>query len=165
MKQTLAILWLLTATSSAGIKEQETIPGLKLRLEAQLHITDKHGVVQPSQVASALVGQLVVIYRTDGFKYDAQVTEIEEREDMLKIYGRMLNVEDSSFGFVMHKGGTFAGAIVERKNERTYALEISPEHKGYIFVRTTKYDKPSASNKDIEDSVMLVDWSNIEPKA
>lgn len=150
MKRTIAILLACPAMCFSGIKEQDIIPGLKLRLDAQLQVTDKNGVALPNQIVAATVGKLVTVYRTDGFKYDGQITEIEESSEYLKVYGKFLNVEDSSFGFVLAKGGHFAGAIVERKENKTYVLEFSAEHKGFIFVRSFKHDKPSAKNETEE---------------
>jgi hypothetical protein len=38
----------------------------------------------------------------------------------------------------------FAGAVVEVKNECVYAVEFSEAHKGFVLVRTHKYDKPQS---------------------
>lgn len=157
MKKTIAILLMYPTVCFCGIKEQDIIPGLKLRLDNQLQITDKNGVVLPNQIIGATVGKLVSLYRTDGFKYDGQITEIEESAEYLKVYGKFLNVEDANFGFIIAKGGHFAGAIIEKKENKIYVLEFSATHKGFIFIRSFKHDKPSAKN-EIEES-----WSIIEP--
>ena len=162
MKRLLPLLLLLPSTGMAIAKEREVIPGLKLRIEAQIQLTDKNGVAIPSQIIKAIVGQLATIYRTDGFKYDAQITEIEESDDQLKVYGKALNTEDTNFGFVMARGGHFAGAIVEKKDNKTYVLEFSEAHKGFIFVRSYKHDKPAAGYKKEH---IPADWSAIEPTA
>jgi hypothetical protein len=145
MKTIPALLLLLGAqTLDAGIKaEEKTIPGLKLRIEGEVPLTDNNGVVIPSQVIKAQVGKLVSIYRTDLFCYKGQITEIEESDEALKIYGKILNVPESRFGFILAKGGQFAGAVVEgNENNRAYVLEFSPSHKGFIFIRNSKYEKP-----------------------
>lgn len=165
MKRLLSLLLLLPSTGTAITKEKEIIPGLKLRIEAQVQLTDKQGVVIPNQLIKALVGQLATIYRTDGFKYDVQITEIEESSEQLKVYGKILNVEDGNFGFVMAKGGHFAGALLEKKENKTYILEFSEEHKGFVFVRSYKYDKPSAKYKVEGTDRISSEWSVVEPAA
>jgi hypothetical protein len=144
MKAIAAILLLLGAqTTDAGIKsEEKIIPGLKLRIEGEVPLTDNNGVVIPSQIIKMQVGKLVSIYRTDSFCYRGQVTEIEESAETLKVYGQILNVPGSKFGFVMARGGQFAGAIIESKENKTYVLEFSLPHKGFIFMRSTKHEKP-----------------------
>jgi hypothetical protein len=165
MKRLLPLLLLLPSTGLAIVKERDVIPGLQLRIEAQIQLTDKNGVAIPSQIIKAVVGRLAVIYRTDGFKYDVQITEIEESDEYLKVYGKALNTEDTNFGFVMAKGGSFAGAIVERKDNKTYVLEFSEAHKGFIFVRSYKHDKPSADYKVEKNENIPADWSSVEPLA
>jgi hypothetical protein len=145
MKAIVTTLLLLGAqTLDAGIKtEEKIIPGLKLRIEGEIPLTDNNGVVIPSQVIKLEVGKLVSMYRTDLFCYKGQITEIEESAEALKIYGKILNVPESRFGFILARGGNFAGAIVEGdENNRTYVLEFSPSHKGFVFIRNTKYEKP-----------------------
>jgi hypothetical protein len=39
------------------------------------------------------------------------------------------------------KGGILAGAVVERKNSKTYVLEFSENLKKFILVRSFKNDK------------------------
>jgi len=160
MKRIISLLLLAPSIGLATAKEKEVIPGLNLRIEAQLQLTDKNGIVIPSQIIKSIVGQLATIYRTDGFKYDVQITEIEESDEYLKVYGKVLNVEDASFGFAMARGGNFAGAIIEKKENKTYVLEFSAAHKGFIFVRSYKHDKPFAEHKKDQ---LPSEWSNIEP--
>ena len=147
MKRIIALALLFPVPLTAGMKENNTPPGFKLRIDAQLELTDKNGVVIPSQIIKAEVGRLVTLCKPDGFKYNGQITEIEEAEDYLKVYGKILNVPDSNFGFAMSKGGIFTGAILEKQDNRTYVLEFSDKHKGFVFVRSFKHDKPAASNK------------------
>lgn len=134
---------MLPSLAFATIKERPTIPGLALRIEGQLHYSDEHGVILPSQIIKSIAGQLVTFRRTDGFKYDAQITEIEESDDYLKVYGKILNVEEANFGFVMARGGNFAGAVLEKKNQKTYVLKFSEPHKGFILELNNSYNKPA----------------------
>jgi hypothetical protein len=147
MKKIIARALLLSVPAEAGIQQDSTPPGFKLQIAPQLELTDKNGVVIPSQVIKAEVGRLVALCKTDGFRYDGQITEIEESDDYLKVYGKILNVPDTNFGFAMFRGGVFAGAILEKEDNRTYVLEFSDKHKGFVFVRSFKHNKPVASNK------------------
>jgi hypothetical protein len=117
---------------------------LALTLDQEYNITDNFGVVIPNQLVYVSAGATVKIKRVDGFVYTGKITEIEEADGSFKVYGQVDNVEDTFFGFSIAKGGVFAGAIVERANNKTYVLEFSLEHKGYIFLRTLKYDKTFA---------------------
>lgn len=127
--------------SIASAPSQE-VPGFKLQLEQEFYLTDKTGVILLEQLIKAPIGKLVVIYRPDGFCYKGMVTEIREEDGKYAVYGKINNVEETSFGFVMVKGGTFAGAIVERKNEKTFVVDFNLDQKGFIFVRSTRHDKP-----------------------
>jgi hypothetical protein len=114
---------------------------MALSLDQEYHITDSHGVVIPGQLVYAKTGATVSIKRTDGFVYVGKITDIQEEEGSFKVYGQMDNVENAFFGFSILKGGVFAGAIVEKTANKTYVLEFSLEHKGYIFLRSLKYDQ------------------------
>jgi hypothetical protein len=109
-------------------------------------------VVSPEQVANVPVGKLVCIYLPTGACYHGQITEIEESSEHYKVYGKIFDKEDSSFGFALVKGGHFAGAIVHRKENITYAMEFSKEHKGYIFLRSTQYDKVTAEAQKLKSA-------------
>ena len=139
-------LFLFPVLLFAGISVDMTkpVPGFKLQLEQETFLTDKYGVNIPAQIIQVPIGKSVVIYRTDGTCYKGIITEIEEGEGFYKIYGKMNDLDETSFGFVMARGGNFAGALIEKKTNKTYVIEFSPEHKGFVFVRSTKYDKPSA---------------------
>jgi hypothetical protein len=145
MKKNILLFWLgLSLASTAGLVNETTPTGFKLQLETETYLTDTQGVASAKQMITVPVGKLVRIYRTDGFYYTGQVTEVEESDTHFKIYGKVLNVEDTQFGFVLAKGGVFAGAVVEKEKEKTYVLEFSEAHKGFVLVRSTKYNKPGA---------------------
>jgi hypothetical protein len=152
-----ALLLMIPSMCPGGIKaEEQIIPGLKLRIDNEHHLTDKNGLVLPAQVINVTVGKLVAIYRTDGFCYHGQVTEIEEGPDFYKVFGKVLNSEDTGFGFAINKGGYFSGAIRDRKDNVTYVLEFNPIHKGFIFVRSYKHDSPSAKNKTNKEEYQTI---------
>jgi hypothetical protein len=144
MKNIILSLFLTPIVSLASFREIPIpqTPNLnKLRLNQEIYISDKNGVINPQLVSLLQVGDNIRFYRPDGTEYIGQVTETKEETGSLRIYGKIHNIEDCQFGFGLDSGGHFAGAIIERKNDKIYALELSESHKGFIFLYTTKYDK------------------------
>jgi hypothetical protein len=113
----------------------------KLKLNQEVYLSDTNGLINIKTVSLLQVGDNIRVYRPDGTLYTGIVTKTEESDGLLHIIGNINNKEDAQFGFVFAKGGHFAGAIVEKKNDRIYALELSEAHKGFVFLYTTKYDK------------------------
>jgi hypothetical protein len=145
--KTLTIYAALIGSAFAGLTQQKEgtkIPGDALKLDQENYLTDTNGKADPSRMIVTPVGKLIRIYRTDGFYYTGKVTEIEESDAYFKIYGTIFNVPGAQFGFVLAKGGVFAGAVVEAGKESAYVMEYSPEHKGYVLFKSTKYSKPQA---------------------
>lgn len=126
----------LSSIVTAGITVDNKVPGFKLKLNEEVYFSDKLGVFNPQQVCDAEIGRLVKIYRTDGFCYSGRVTETEQSESTYKVYGTINNVDNTQFGFVLAKGGIFAGAVVEKDTQTTYVLELSEAYKGFILVKT-----------------------------
>jgi len=127
----------LPGSLDAGLASQApTVPGFKLKLNEELYFSDKNGLFLLDQVCNAEIGRQVKIYRTDGFCYSGRITEIEESETIYKVYGTVSNVDNTQFGFVMAKGGIFAGAVVEKTTGTTYVLELNEEAKGFVLVRS-----------------------------
>lgn len=127
----------LPLSLDAGLASQTTtVPGFKLKLNEELYFSDKNGVFLLDQVCGAEIGRQVKIYRTDGFCYSGRITEIEESETIYKVYGTVSNVDNTQFGFVMAKGGIFAGAVVEKTAGTTYVLELDEHAKGFVLVRS-----------------------------
>lgn len=115
-----------------------------LQLNQETLLTDTNGVINVKQITSVEVGKQVKIYRTDGVSYTGNVTSIEESPSHYKVYGAITSVPDTYFGFSLIKGGTFVGAVVEQANERTYVAEFSLDHKGFVLLRSFKYQRPGA---------------------
>jgi hypothetical protein len=134
----LILMMMLTTTLCGGILSNQ------LELNPNQFLTDQNGVLILNQVITVPIGKSVKIYRPDGFCYTGKVTAIEEENsNFFKIYGTIDNVEDCHFGITLAKGGIVAGAIVERTAKKTYVLEYQNEHKGFVFLFTTKYEIPS----------------------
>lgn len=146
MKSVILILTILLTLVNvhASVKER-VIPDLnKLKLNQEAFLTDTQGIINVKAVSILQVGDSIKLFRTDGTLYTGRVVTTEESDGMLRIMGVMNNAENTEFGFVLAKGGIFAGAIVDKKNSKTYAIELSEHHKGFIFLLTNKYDKPVA---------------------
>lgn len=126
----------LLADLKAGIKDYT-----KLSINSYIILSDNQGVVIPKQVAILTPGDMVKFLRTDGTLYTGKITEVEETPNHIKIFGECDNFENVSFGFALVKGGVFAGAVVSKDGKDVYTLEFSNEHKGYVFLRTFKYNK------------------------
>jgi hypothetical protein len=140
----LLILLLATKNSFATAKQEpkDIIPGLnQLKINPEISLTDNLGVVNPKLVSLLQVGDNIKMIRPDGTLYTGKITETQDSDDCFKVFGFVTNSEDTHFGFSMNKGGIFAGAIVEKKSDKVYALELSEAHRGYIFIYTTKYNK------------------------
>lgn len=132
----------ITLLGSAKEAPKLVVPDVnKLKLNQEIALTDNLGIVNIKLVSLLQVGDYIKMYRPDGSLYTGRVTETIEEDNVLKIYGTIDNVSDCQFGFAFARGGIFAGAIVEKKNDKVYALELNEVAKGFIFVFTTKYDK------------------------
>ena len=144
MKASLLILSLVASASYSfgGMTQQKETTNKHITLDQESYFTDENGKADPARIINTPIGKLVKIYRPDGFCYTGKVTEIEESDTVFKIYGTVLNVEGAQFGFVLAKGGVFAGAVVESDKDNTYVLEYSDAHKGYALFRSSKYGKP-----------------------
>jgi hypothetical protein len=137
-----SLMFPITLVGSLKEAPKLIVPDInKLKLNQEIHLTDNLGIVNIKLVSLLQVGDCVKMYRPDGTLYTGKVTETIEEEGILKIYGTIDNIPDCQFGFAFAKGGIFAGAIVEKKNDKVYALELNEVAKGFIFVFTTKYDK------------------------
>jgi hypothetical protein len=138
----LLALGLSVLTSSATIKTPPTlVPGYTLKLEVEHYLSDNNGVLSASQVSTSELGARVKLYRPDGFCYVGKITQVEEAAEYYKIYGVIDNIPNAGFGFVIAKGGIFAGAVVEKNDSKVYTVEFSEAHKGYVLLRSMKYEK------------------------
>lgn len=144
MKLTTLLLSLLFAGLSLAQEISDINPseqsGLKIKLSAEKYFTDTNGVFSVAQLVKATVGSQVRIYKTDGNYYTGQITELEESSEHLKIYGYIFDANDTMFGFVLAKGGVFAGAVVEKNKDKVYTVEFSAAHKGYILLRSQRFE-------------------------
>jgi hypothetical protein len=127
--------------SATADKSISAVPGFGLKLGVESYLTSTTGILSPAQIINTPIGSMIKIYRTDGFCYQGQVTQIEESDEYFKIYGTINNVPNTGFGFALAKGGIFAGAVVERDDSKVYTVEFSELHKGYVLMRSAKHEK------------------------
>ena len=133
-------LFVNLTTLQAGL----TLELPKLSLHMQVVLSDDHGVILPRQVATLKTGDQVKFSRPDKTEYIGIVTEIQESQEHLKIFGKLTNDPNTGFGFGLSKGGVFAGAIISENSDEIYTLEFSMEHKGYIFLKSFLHKKQKA---------------------
>jgi hypothetical protein len=133
MKKTIIIAFLLALTPVKAAIES------KLAIDQELFLSDKNGVVKAAAIAKAAAGTMIKLYKTDGTFYTGVVSLVKEDNEAFEIQGTINNC-NASFGFKLIKGGSFVGAVVEHEAKKTYVLEFSLPHKGFILVQTLKYN-------------------------
>lgn len=114
---------------------------LGLEISTITHLTSTTGVVIPEAVVDAKVGQRVCLYLPNGTCFKGVITEAAADNNILKVYGKAFSHEEVYFGFGITTKGVLGGAIVDRKNKRSYGIEFNVDVKGYIFMYTNQYDK------------------------
>lgn len=133
MKALLALIPMMIMQSAQKADEQKQ--PFALKLDQETYLTDTQGVANPSTIIRLMPGNMVRIYLTDGTFFTAMVKETTmQSEGVFKAYGEMLTPKNSGFGFVMSRDGVFAGAIVSRDDNKTYKLQYSEPHQGYVFL-------------------------------
>ena len=111
----------------------------KLSLDQEIHLSTKDGVIKAAAIARTGAGSYVKFYRPDGSFYTGIVNLLKEEDGIFEIQGTITNCK-ANFGFKIAKGGIFVGAVVEHEAKKTYVLEFSLPHKGFILVESIKYN-------------------------
>jgi hypothetical protein len=126
-------LAMLTSTCLAISKDENPY---SLKLNQETFLTDKNGVFMPSSLLKLIPGNAIKIYLTDGTELNGLVksTEVSNGE-IFKIFGEMTNKNDTGFGFVLTKDAIFAGAVVFRDTDTTYAVSYDEFRKGFVLTR------------------------------
>lgn len=126
-------LAMLTSTCLAISKDENPF---SLKLNQETFLTDKNGVFMPSSLLKLIPGNAIKIYLTDGTELNGLVksTEVSNGE-IFKIFGEMTNKNDTGFGFVLTKDAIFAGAVVFRDTDTTYAVSYDEFRKGFVLTR------------------------------
>jgi hypothetical protein len=129
----IATLALLTSSCFAIEKEKNPF---SLKLDQETFLTDKNGVFMPSSLLKLIPGNVIKIYLTDGSELNGLVktTEVYNGE-LFKIFGEITNKNDTGFGFVLTKDAIFAGAVVFRSEDITYAVSYDEFRKGFVLTR------------------------------
>lgn len=130
MKTVLACLLSLSLFCEAGI---EFRPALSLDQEHQL--TSPAGIINPNEIIKTAVNDLITIYLPNGSKFSGVITKAEfKTPDKFECYGEFHSHENTGFGFVLTKDGTFAGAIVMRNTDTIYYVCYSENLQGYVLL-------------------------------
>ncbi len=124
---------MLTSTCLAISKDENPF---SLKLNQETFLTDKSGVFIPSSLLKLVPGNAVKIYLPDGTELNGLVktTELFNGETF-KIFGEVTNKNDTGFGFVLTKDAVFAGAVVFRETDTTYAISYDELRKGFVLTR------------------------------
>jgi hypothetical protein len=124
----------LIASTCFAISKDENPFALKINQETFL--TDKTGVFIPSNLIKLIPGNSIKIYLTDGTELNGLVKTTEMfNGEILKIFGEITNKNDAGFGFVLTKDAVFAGAVVFRDTDTTYAISYDELRKGFVLTR------------------------------
>jgi hypothetical protein len=123
-------------------KPEQTNNPFQLKLEQEIYLSDKTGVLYASSILKLTPGCSVVLYLPDGTEIKGLIKEaINENGEKYCVYGEATNKDNTGFGFVLSAKGVFAGAVVFRNSESTYTVQYSVPHHGYILLLSpTKKD-------------------------
>lgn len=126
-------LAMFTSTCLAISKDENPF---SLKLNQETFLTDKNGVFMPSSLLKLIPGNAIKIYLTDGTELNGLVksTEVSNGE-IFKIFGEVINKNNTGFGFVLTKDAIFAGAVVFRDTDTTYAVSYDELRKGFVLTR------------------------------
>ena len=132
---------MLTSTCLAISKDENPY---SLKLNQETFLTDKTGVFIPSNLIKLIPGNSVKIFLTDGTELNGLVKSTEmSNGEILKIFGEITNKNDTGFGFVLTKDAVFAGAVVFRDTDTTYAISYDEFRKGFVLTRRISQKLPS----------------------
>lgn len=117
--------------------------GIDLRIDGEIFLTDKNGVINPQAVISAAAGKLVRIYMVDGTCHKGIITESRIEKNLVKIFGRVVGNDQITFGFGASRDGDFGGALLDKTTKKLYTLEYNSEIGGFIFIFSKRNDQES----------------------
>lgn len=131
MKALITLLPLLIAQASDKTINKEPF---SLKLDQETYLTDTRGIANPNTIIHTKPGDIVRIYFVDGKCFTAIVKETNmDDRGIFKVFGEMTSTDNTGFGFVLTKDGTFAGAVVQRNEDITHQLLYDENLKGYVF--------------------------------
>jgi hypothetical protein len=107
-----------------------------LKLDQETFLTDKNGVFIANNVLKLIPGNAIKIYLTDGTELNGLVKSTELLNgQVFKVFGEIVNKNNTGFGFVLTKDAIFAGAVVFRDSNVTYAIAYDELRKGFTLVK------------------------------
>lgn len=138
MKKIILKLVLLLTIISASIKAEDLLrPNLPT---AQEHVlTSTQGVLDPKEIINLKPKDFVKFYLSDGTEISGMLNKAEfKTKEHFECFGESFSHENTGFGFILNRNGTFAGALVMRNSDTTYTVEYSDKFKGYILLKKQK---------------------------
>lgn len=143
-KSIITSLLLLPLGVSQKLETNKSPFNLKLNQETLL--TDNYGVLLPAAIIPLHPATYIKIYLTDGTELtgivkEAQYLEVKDGISAFRVFGDILNKENTGFGFVITETGVFGGAVVFRNTDTTYTVSYSEAHKGFVLQLNTQTKK------------------------
>ena len=107
-----------------------------LKIDQETFLTDKNGVFITSSVLGLVPGNAVKIYLTDGTELNGLVKSTEfSNGQVFKVFGEIVNKNNTGFGFVLTKDAIFAGAVVFRDSNISHTINYDELRKGFVLVK------------------------------
>lgn len=129
----LIIFGLLTSSCFAINKADNPF---SLKIDQETFLTDKNGVFITNSVLKLVPGNAIKIYLTDGTELNGLVKSTELLNGQIfKVFGEIVNKNNTGFGFVLTKDAIFAGAVVFRDANITYAVAYDELRKGFTLTK------------------------------
>lgn len=106
-------------------------------IKNQITITDSNNILDIRKIINLELENNITFSSEDGTIFNGVVKYIKVSEDnnIIKIFGDILNHEKSAFGFVLNRSGEFAGAIIFKSQAFLYSVENSKNVNGFVFVK------------------------------
>lgn len=109
---------------------------IKKDIKNQINITTDKGIIDPNLVLNLEPENNIKIVTVDNNIFNCVVKTVKyENNTTCKIFGDVMNRENSAFGFAISKNGSFAGAIMFKNEDYLYLVEYLDQNQGFVFVK------------------------------
>jgi hypothetical protein len=141
MKSTLLIACLVTSALNNDFNQPNVIIPT-LNIDQEIRVTDNNGKANPYIIIRLKPNDTIRIILQDKTVLRGLVKEVQSiNNEMVKIFGDIVNKENTGFGFGLAKIGVFAGAVVFRDEGIIYTLTENKEDGGFYFIQTESAKK------------------------
>lgn len=136
MKSTLLIACLVTTALNHDYNQPNVIIPT-LNIDQEIRVTDNNGKANPEIIIRLKPNDTIKIVLQDKTVLRGLVKEVQSiNNEVIKIFGEIMNKENAGFGFGLAKIGVFAGAVVYRDEGIVYSLVESKVDGGFYFIQT-----------------------------